>query len=77
MTEDEKIQLRSAAFQHLIFDPYPKYTECWQYFGWQRKPWEISPHQAWQDGFNFCRSLYEKKLFEMAVTPWIPPSTNS
>jgi hypothetical protein len=57
MTEDEKFRLRAARYQWVVTNPYPETAK-----------WQISPHKAWMDGFNFAWDLVERKLNEVQTT---------
>lgn len=75
--EDFKFRLRAKFYSWVIKDPYPELTR-WSNekasiqslgefsglvarFQGMVKP-EITPHQAWMDGYNFAKSLMESEL---------------
>lgn len=64
MTHDEKSRLRSVFYTWVIRDPYPEVTEHQRFPDQKPKP-DISVHRAWQEGYDFCKSLVLKKLEEL------------
>lgn len=64
MTHDEKSKLRATFYTWVLQDPYPEVTEYNRFPDQKEKP-DVTPHGAWQNGYDFCKNLILKKLEEL------------